>query len=494
MKRGELMESKDKGQSLKRTWSKKMRKLLAIDAPSWRAFVCAVLVTIQAAQVAVRGQAQTIAADGHAVAISESQSPQGERSSLSKYVDTAGGMTADEAVAYALAHNGELLAARTELDAARARVQQAGLRANPRLDVNGSRQIDGKDNSVMVSAMLPLELGGRRSARIEVAERELELREQMVADRERTLAAEVRARFGNALAQVLKLGFTEELLTTSQRGYRLVVARVIEGSTAPLERNMVLVEVNRLRSVRESNESNVEVAMLELRNIIGMRPEEPLRLCGDFGGLIDALPPLAEATERALRERPDLRIARAGENLAAAQIQQARAAGKLDASLAAGYQRMNSSFPVRGINDVGQLKPVQDVFNFFTFGVSLDLPVRNKNQGSIAAAVAEAEAARQRREFAELTIRREVAAAYARYERTARAMEIFRVGVRDQASTNLTVVRQTYELGAKTLLDYIAEQRRFIELENQYIEAVRDTYLARVEIERATASTDLVKR
>jgi cobalt-zinc-cadmium efflux system outer membrane protein len=471
-----------------------MRKLLAVDLPSWRTSVFAVFVVIQATHLTVCGQAQIVIADGRTVAVGESQSSQGERSSLSKYVDTAGGTTADEAVAYALAHNGELLAARTELDAARARVRQAGLRANPKLDVNGSRQIDGKDNSVMVSAMLPLELGGRRSARVEVAERELELREQVVADRERTLAAEVRARFGNALAEVLKLGFTEELLTTSQRGYRLVVARVIEGSTAPLERNMVLVEVNRLRSMRESNEGNVEVAMLELRNVIGMRPEEPLRLRGDFGGLIDILPPLAEATERALRERPDLRIARAGESLAAAQIRQARAEGRVDASLVAGYQRMNSSFPVRGINDAGQLKPVQDVFNFLTFGVSLDLPVRNKNQGSIAAAVAEAEAARQRREFAELTIRREVAAAYARYERTARAMEIFRVGVRDQASANLTVVRQTYELGAKTLLDYIAEQRRFVELENQYIEAVRDTYLARVEIERATASTDLVKR
>jgi cobalt-zinc-cadmium efflux system outer membrane protein len=149
---------------------------------------------------------------------------------------------------------------------------------------------------------------------------------------------------------------------------------------------------------------------------------------------------------------------------------------------------------VFGVNDNGQLQPVQDVFHFLKFGVSLDLPGRNKNQGAIEAAVVETEAARQRREFAELTARREVAVAYAKYERAARAMEIFRNGVRDQAKANLDVVRQTYDLGSKTLLDYIAEQRRFIELETDFIDAQFATYAARVEIERATASPELIRK
>ncbi|HKP12026.1 MAG TPA: TolC family protein, partial [Blastocatellia bacterium] len=234
--------------------------------------------------------------------------------------------------------------------------------------------------------------------------------------------------------------------------------------------------------------------LLELRNLVGMRPEEPLRLRGDFADLIGPLPPLVEATARALEERPDLRAARAAERLAEAQIEQARAVGRLDASLTAGYQRMNFGFPVSGINQAGQLRPVQDVFHYLTFGVSLDLPVRNKNQGAIEAAAAGLEAARRRREFMELSVRREVAAAYARYEHAARAMEIYRVGVRGQAGVNLGVVRETYELGSKTLLDYIGEQRRYIELEGAFIDALLETYRGRVEIERATASPELVKR
>ena len=409
--------------------------------------------------------------------------------SITKYFDPQEGITVDQAVAYALEHNGELLAARKEIDAASALVKQAALPANPKLDASVAKTITGKDNNITVNGMLPLELGGRRPARIRVAERELEMRRQDVANRERMLAADVRAKFGEALAAILKLGFDEDQIATSQRGYNLVAARVTEGGTAPLEQNMVLVELNRLRSMRETAEGKTQIEMLELRNLIGMTPNEPLRLRGDFNDVIAPLPALADATERALIARPDLKLAKAAESFAEARIEQARSEGRLDASLIAGYQRMDFGYSLNGINDAGQLRPIQGTFHYFTFGVSLDLPLRNKNQGAIEAAVAEAEAAKRRREFLELTVRREVASAYAQYNSRTRAAEIFRVGVKDQANANLDVVRQTYELGSKTLIDYLGEQRRFIDLQNGYIDALLDTYKSRVEVERATASS-----
>jgi len=413
---------------------------------------------------------------------------------LSRYLDQINGTTADSAVAYALAHNGDLEAARKEIEAARAMVKQARLRANPMLEAGGTQMIVGPDKSYMVSGSLPLELGGRRMARIRVAERELAMRELTVADRERTLAAEVRVKFGEGLAQALKLIFTDELVAANQQSFNLIAARVTEGATPPLEQNMALVELNRLRSMRESVEGKLEVTIFELRNLLGMKPEDLLLLRGDFRNLIDQLPTVAEATASALQERPDLRAFRAAENLALARIEQARAEGRTDASLNAGYQRMETGFPLRGIDDLGGLSPIMKKMNIATFGVTISLAVRNKNQGAIEAAVAESEAATHRREFAELTVRREVASAYAQYERAARAMEIFRVGVRDPARANLDVVRQTYELGSRTLIDYIGEQRRFIELENDFIDTELAVYNARVEIARASASPELIKK
>jgi len=407
---------------------------------------------------------------------------------VAKYADPQTGLTIDQAVAYALEHNGELLASRKEIDAASALVKQAAFRSNPKVDASVSKTIAGTDNNITLNGMLPLELGGRRPARIRVAERELEMRRQDVANRERMLASDVRVKFGEALAAIIKLGFDEDLITTSQRSYNLVAARVTEGGTAPLEQNMVLVEVNRLRSTREIAEGKAQIEMLELRNLIGMSPDEPLRLRGDFNDVIAPLPPLTISTELAISERPDLKLAKAAESFAEARIEQARTEGRLDASLIAGYQRMDFGYPLNGINDPGQLRPIQGTFHYFTVGVSLDLPVRNKNQGAIESAVAEAEGAKRRREFLKLTVQREVASAYALYNSTARAAEIFRVGVKDQANANLDVVRQTYELGSKTLIDYLGEQRRFIELQNGYIDALLDTYKARVEIERAVGS------
>lgn len=428
-------------------------------------------------------KAQTVAASDKTV------------SSINLYLDLQNGMIADEAVRLALENNGEIQALRQETEAARALVRQAGLRANPKIGTSGAREIGGMgDSQLTVEGMLPLELGGRRAARIRVAEAELEIRRLALANQERLLAAEVRSKFGESLANIKKLDLIEKILANTRQGYEIIAAKVTEGRTAPLEQNMLLVEVNRLRSLRETAEGRAETAMFELRNLLGMKPEEPLRLRGDFDDLLAALPPVEEAVAQGLRDRPDLQGARALEALAVARLEQARAGGRVDANLTAGYQRMKSGFPLSGIDEAGNLSPIESRFNFFTFGVEIDLPVRNRNQGAIQAALLERQAAQRRIEFGELTVRREVNVAFARYNRAVRALSIFQNGVRDQASANLQVVWQTYELGRRTLSDYIAEERRFLDVENELVDAALETYSGRLEILRTANAPELIKR
>src|SRR5436309_16079737 len=126
--------------------------------------------------------------------------------------------------------------------------------------------------------------------------------------------------FCQSLTQAMKLSFTDELIEANQQSFNLIAAKVVEGAAPPLEQNMALVELNRLKSMRESVAAKVEVSLLELRNLIGVPPEQPLRLKGDFDHLIDQLPSVSDATERALRTRPDVRAFRANENLATARI------------------------------------------------------------------------------------------------------------------------------------------------------------------------------
>ena len=71
-----------------------------------------------------------------------------------------------------------------------------------------------------------------------------------------------------------------------------------------------------------------------------------------------------------------------------------------------------------------------------------------------------------------------------------RALDIYTQGVREVAHQNLEVVRQTYTLGRATLLDVIAEQRRYIDIETGYTEALKQTYNAVVDIERAVGTLE----
>ncbi len=412
-----------------------------------------------------------------------------------RFIDPVNGFAVEQAVERALKDNGELAAMRTEVEAGEALLQQAGARPNPTLEVKGSKQFGGTDNSLMVEGGLPLELGGRRAARISIAAKELEIRRLAAAEQERQLAAEVRNKFGEVLAAVMRLQFTEKTLALAKNNVDLVAAQVSEGSRPPLEQNMETVELNRIRSMRESAEAAVELRMLELKNLLGIEPRQPLAIRGELGEMIDTIPPEATFVERAVQSRPDVQGARAVEALAAARGSQARAEGRIDGELMLGYQRMRSSFPLLDINDqTAALITMDERMNFLTFGIRLTLPLRDRKEGMAAAAISEGSAARSRREFSELTARREIAAAYVRYDRAKRSAEIYRVGVRDQAAANLDVVRQTYELGSRTLLDHIAEQRRFIDIENGYIDALLEVYLSRTEILRATNAPELTNK
>jgi outer membrane protein, heavy metal efflux system len=404
-----------------------------------------------------------------------------------QFIDPVDGLAPDDLVRYALANNGELSAARLMIAEARGRLRQAGLRANPMLEASGSRAINTPDNFQTFGAELPLELAGRRYARQAVAEREVQLRQAEVADFERRLAAEVRLKYAAAIAAARNLKFTEDLLLLTRDSHRIVQARVERGKTAPLEQNLLQVELSRIDSMRISLESRAEVAVLDIKKVIGMPANQPVRLRGEFG--TEHQPASIEDSIRnALSKRSDLVAARAAEALASAQIEQASRDGKLDASIFANYMRQSMGFDVRGFNSAGALAPVQGVFHFATFGVRLTLPVRNKNEGLIEAAVAGAEAARTRREFAEKVVRNEVTAAYARFVHARLALEVYRDNVREQALRNLEVIHQTYVLGQKSVLDYLGEQRRFIEVETGYTEVLKELLESQIEVERAAGS------
>src|SRR3989475_4582150 len=246
-------------------------------------------------------------------------------------------LTVDEVVARALADSPDLRATRAEIDAAVGRLQQAGLRPNPVLELGGQKALS-PDNNVTIGLTVPLDLNGRKEGRVAVAERELQMKRAQVRDRERRLAADVRMKAGELLAARRSLAVTDDLLSVNRDALRLVQDRVRQGATPALEENLMLVEVNRLDATRQMLASRVEIASLQLRALAGMAPDAVLVLRGD---LASAIPPLPadEAARHALTSRPDLDAARADVAMGAAKILKERAEGRWDVSDNVGLQR-----------------------------------------------------------------------------------------------------------------------------------------------------------
>jgi cobalt-zinc-cadmium efflux system outer membrane protein len=395
-------------------------------------------------------------------------------------------LTVEQLLERAVADHPDLRAARLEVEAAEARVLQAGLRPNPTLDL-GAQKALGPDNNLMIGLTLPLDLNGRKEGRVGFAQSEVIVRRAQLAERERRLRAEIRSKAGEVLAARRTLATTTALLETNRRAHAVVRDRVREGGAPAIDENLQLVEVNRLESSQRLLQGRVEMLTLQLMTLAGIATAPPPALVGDF----DAVPASISAeaaVRRALAERPDVLVTRAEGAMAAARVRKEEAESRWDASVNVGYQRQDFGFDLRGVTDSGGTRPIQDVFHYFGAGVSVTLPVRNRNQGNIAAARAESRAVDRRRELVELTARHDVAAAFAQAESARQALALYERGVRDVAVRNVEVVRQAYELGRGSLLDVIAEQRRFIEVEAGYTEVLKQVWDATTEIERAVGA------
>jgi cobalt-zinc-cadmium efflux system outer membrane protein len=401
------------------------------------------------------------------------------------YVDERTGLGLNAAIARALDREPSLRAVRTDIAVARGARQQAGLRPNPTLTVERRDEPSGTDNQTSVGVQWPLDLF-RRSARVETADRGLLATQFAVTDRERLLIANVRMQYGLAAAAVRDLTVADEVVATAQRQLDVVRARVDAGSTPPLERDLLDVELRRFEATRLLAVGRADVALVQLKQGLGMSPEEPLLLRETLETLVAGTTAgTAPASSASVSARPDVREAEARVTLADARIDQARREGRTDVSLYATYMRMDAGFPQQGFGPTATLERVRGQFNYVTAGATVTLPVFNRNQGQVAAAEAERAGAEARRDAAQLAARSEVAAAQARDAQAQRAVNVYTGGVRTLARQNLDVVRQTFELGRATVFDVLTEQRRYLEIEQAYTTALRDAWEARVALTRA---------
>jgi cobalt-zinc-cadmium efflux system outer membrane protein len=403
------------------------------------------------------------------------------------FIDPVNGLSLAQAIARGLEQEPSLRAERTTIDAASGMRTQAGVRRNPAVSVEYRGEPGGTDNQTMVTFEWPLDLF-RRDGRTAVADREIAVAQSFVADRERLVAAEVRRRYGDALAAVRELTVLEEILRAARRQHELLRTRVEQGASPQLDRDLLQVELGRLEADRLLQLGRTESAMFELKRILGLRPIEPLTLRDALEDVVSREPASTGAPPGDARvdERPDVREAQARIGLAEAKADRADRDGRFDVSVIGGYTRMDAGFPQFGVSAAGTPERVRGQFNYVALGAMVTVPLFNRNQGDVAAAQAERTGAAASLEAVRLSAQTEVAAARARDERAQQGVKLFGAGALTLARQNLAVIEQSYELGRATVLDVIAEQKRYLELERAYTETLRAAYEARTDLKKAT--------
>jgi len=398
---------------------------------------------------------------------------------LPKYFDPREGILVRELIDLALKTNEDLSAWRLEIDRAKARLQQARLRPNPTLEFEQQSGLlvgDGGDGQISIGATLPIEVFGRRKSRIDVAQIGIEASEAEVRNRERLLVANILTNYAEALAALRELDATEKLLELDLQTTRFVQIRVNEGESPPLELSLLRAEVERLRSRRQLSEGRLESSITQLKLLSGIPFENSLKLREQLtSAVMPSLPQTRDsAVEIALRTRPDVRLAQIEEQVATAGLRLVRAQSKPEVTLYTKYTfgRSNYDAPV----------PFSQRDRDLAFGVSVGLPIFNKNQGAKAEAEIAIKQAGQRREFAERVVRGEVIAAYQRYEAASRAVSTLENAAIPTSTQNVETFRRVYELGEIKITELIAEQRRLLDAIRDLTEALTQRYKAQVDL------------
>jgi cobalt-zinc-cadmium efflux system outer membrane protein len=382
-------------------------------------------------------------------------------------------LTVDDLIQRAVERNRDVSALRLRVAEAQRFLRQAGIRPVPTMEFSGSsgRPLATKgEEEFSAGYFYPIETGGKRQKRVRVAEKDVQLAEAELAERVRQVTAEVRTRFIDAIADQRKLDAINGLLQVNREALRLTQSRVEQGDVAPLDRDLLAVEVSRAEAQRSPVLGRLAAALLDLRRVAALEPSETLA-----PRELPMTPPslrAEELQEHALKTRPDLLIARLLEDQGGASVELAEAEGKPNLTVAARYARRNSRFDDQlGLTPSGALTQLRDQDDVLTVGISIPLLTRKRNIGNIEAAEARLAGARLRRQYLEGAVPLEVMAAWERYLAARRALDIYDRGVVEQSEKNLAVIRGAYNLGQLRILDVLNEQRRLIDTQLGAIDA-----------------------
>lgn len=379
-------------------------------------------------------------------------------------VASAQTLTLESALQSAFAGNPDLAAAQWEIDIAQGGRQQAGLIPNPvaSWDAEDTRR---STRTTTVKLSQTLELGGKRGARIEVASRAQDAAAQELEQRRNLLRAEVIDGFYGALWAQERLELAQRSMALAERGLVIANGRVTAGKASPVEATRAQVQVSQIRLERSRAEIGVSDAYRRLAAITGSATIGFERV--EAGAVnTPALPSATQLLAR-LESTAELRLAQLQiqQRDAGLGLEKAQRIPDLDISIGSQYDAS-----------------VRERVNLV--GVSMPIPLFNRNQGNVLAASRRADQARDLRNATELRLRTETRQALDLWATANSEVRAFNQVILPAAQSAVDSATRGFEMGKFNFLDVLDAQRTLIAARTQYLAALAQATDAWVRIER----------
>ena len=381
--------------------------------------------------------------------------------------------------------NAGYLAEKYNIDLAEANLKAANVLPDPELSVSyANNQNWNLQMGYGLEAELSytIELGGKRKARIRVAQSEKEMTAALLEDYFHNLRAEATLAYLEALKQkrvreIQKASYQQMLSLAHADSLRLRSGLIMEvdARQSRLEAAAMLNEV--YESQGRWQEALTRLSLLQGKDS-GELPDSIQEDLSYLKRTFD-LPALVVTAQN---NRADLQAALKSKEVSQNNLRLARANRAIDLGVSLGGNYASDV--------LNQIAPAP-AFTGITAGITVPLKFSNANKGELRAAQWAAAQSEKQYQAAELQIRSEVTQAYGRYHTTCRQVEQFHTGMLIEAETILHKKVYSYERGETNILEALNARRTYNDIQASYNETLYNCAAALVELERACGIWDI---
>ncbi len=392
-------------------------------------------------------------------------------------------LTLEQAISRALDNHPALAAASLRIGGSKSLIRQARARPNPVLDVStenwrfyGTPGFQAsRDLDAFAFLSQTFETGGKRAHRVELAHQGVRIADLEKQALQWRIRQDVRKFYLSALLAEKEHDLKTQTTRDFQEVIRYHTVRVAEGAMAEADLMKVRLEGERLALVEASARLEAERARMELLAAMGQGAGSPefrlvdTTLGASTGPALDRAALLVKSHE----SRIEMSLALAAVDEAGARLGFERASARPDWTTSLGYKRTTG-------------------YNTFLAGISIPLPLFDRNEGRIAFQVNEIERARALVRMVTLQVDNEVLSAVSTLRRRHSMLQKLHGGILEQAEDAWKVALAAYQEGGFDLSRLLEAQRTLYDVRLLHVQNDIEYRLAVAYLEAAVGQEGLV--